>query len=147
MSFSYNYPRPAVTVDIVVIRVTENTKQILLIQRLNPPFQDAWAIPGGFMDMDETLEQAALRELEEETGIKDIDIKQFKAYSDVSRDPRGRTISVVFTGQVSPNIIVQAGDDAKKARWFDIDKLPNLAFDHQKILRELLIITSQQERN
>lgn len=136
--YTYKYPRPALTVDIIVIRETNQKKEILLIQRLNLPFKDQWALPGGFVDMDETLEQAAVRELEEETGLTDISLKQFKAYSEPGRDPRGHTISVVFTGLLTVDSRVKAGDDAKSASWFNVDNLPLLAFDHSQIIGEAL---------
>lgn len=133
MSFTYKYPRPAVTVDIILMR---NSIEILLIQRLNGPFKNGWALPGGFVDMDETLEDAALRELEEETGLYDIELKQFKAYSKVDRDPRGRTISIVFSGIANHEDKAIAGDDAKNVQWFNINDLPELAFDHEMIIEE-----------
>ncbi len=138
MSYTYNYPRPALTVDMIVTRIVGDNLEVLLIQRLNPPYKDRWAFPGGFVDMDETLEQAAARELAEETGLKNVNLKQFKAYSTLNRDPRGRTISVIFTGEVTGDAIVVAGDDAKNAAWFNIDKLPSLAFDHDEIIQEVL---------
>ena len=137
--YTYKYPRPALTVDMLITRNTETKQEILLIQRLNPPFKNFWAMPGGFVDMDETLEQAAARELAEETGLQNVELEQFKAYSTVNRDPRGRTVSVVFTGQVKTNVIATAGDDAKNAAWFDVFELPLLAFDHEKIINEALI--------
>jgi len=88
--------------------------------------------------MNETLEQAAARELTEETGLINVDLKQFKSYSAVNRDPRGRTVSVVFTGSVTENEKVVAGDDAKTAAWFCTNKLPSLAFDHDEIIHEVL---------
>ena len=95
MTFTYEYPRPAVTADCVVI-ARENEPKVLLIQRGNEPFKGCWAFPGGFMNMDETTEQCAVRELEEETGLKVTEIKQIGAYSKVDRDPRGRTITVAY---------------------------------------------------
>ncbi len=137
MNYTYDYPRPAVTVDIILLRNACESPQILLIQRLNPPFQNQWALPGGFVDMDETLEEAAIRELEEETGIKGVLLSQFNAYSTVDRDPRGRTISMVFSGIAKKNDIPVAGDDAKKAQWYDIKTLPDLAFDHAEIISDM----------
>ncbi len=136
--YTYKYPRPALTVDIIITRIKNDVAEILLIQRLNPPFKDSWAFPGGFVDMNETLEQAAVRELQEETGLVDIKIKQFKAYSAVNRDPRGRTVSVIFTGVANDNAKIKAGDDAKNAAWFNIEQLPPLAFDHNEIVMEAL---------
>ncbi len=138
--YCYKYPRPAVTVDIIVLRNVCSDPELLLIKRLNPPFKDAWAFPGGFVDIDETLEQAAIRELKEETGIEDIILDQFKAYSEIDRDPRGRTISVVFTGIAKYNTHIVAGDDAKEADWFSINALPELAFDHSFILSDAISI-------
>lgn len=137
--YTYEYPRPALTVDMIVFRNVGAGLEILLIQRLNPPFKDQWALPGGFVDMDETLEQAAARELAEETGLIDVELKQFKAFSTLGRDPRGHTISVVFTGMVSDGANIKAGDDAKNAAWFNVGKLPPLAFDHGVIVREALV--------
>ena len=95
MAYTYKYPRPAVTADCIVI-TREAEPKVLLIQRGNPPFKGAWAFPGGFMDMDETTEQCAIRELEEETGLRLSDVHQIGAYSKVDRDPRGRTITVAY---------------------------------------------------
>jgi len=112
--------------------------KVLLIQRLIPPFKDKWAIPGGFVNMDETVEQAAERELKEETGLENVILSQFKTYSAVDRDPRGRTISVVFTGIAKKDAVAVAADDAKDAAWYKVNNLPELAFDHQEILNEFL---------
>lgn len=136
MTYQYKYPRPALTVDALVLANTPEGNYLLLIQRKNPPFQDSWALPGGFMDMDETLEKAAKRELEEETGLVCDHLQQFKSYSAVDRDPRGRTVSVVFWEELSAIPETQAGDDAKEAQWFLLEQLPELAFDHQNILDE-----------
>ncbi len=136
MPFSYKYPRPAVTVDMLVFRETTDGLQLLLIQRDREPFQGSWALPGGFVDMDETLEAAAGRELQEETGLQKITLKQLKAYSAIDRDPRHRTISVAFIGFLTDNQQVKAGDDAREARWFSINSLPDLAFDHEHIIAD-----------
>jgi len=138
MSYTYSYPRPAVTVDIIILKDACADPKILLIQRLISPYKDQWAIPGGFVHMDETVEQAAERELKEETGLENIILTQFKTYSAVDRDPRGRTISVVFTGIAKNNAVAVADDDAKDAAWYSINNLPELAFDHQEILTEFL---------
>ncbi len=139
MPYTYDYPRASVTVDIVVFCKFDKTLKVLLIQRGNPPFKDQWAFPGGFIEMNEILEASAHRELDEETGLRGVEIKQFRTYGDPGRDPRGRTVSVIFYGYVQPeNSMVKGGDDAKNAAWFPIDQTPKLAFDHQKILAELL---------
>lgn len=130
---TYSYPRPAVTVDAILI---SKQNSVLLIERGREPFKGKWALPGGFIDMDEPLETACMRELEEETGIRISELKQFKAFGAVDRDPRHRTISVIFYAFTENEIIAQAGDDAAKAQWFPLDQLPELAFDHQLILEE-----------
>jgi 8-oxo-dGTP diphosphatase len=137
MSYTYEYPRPAVTVDIILF-TNESTPRILLIKRKYDPFKNKWAFPGGFMDENETLENAAKRELQEETNLTDINLKQFKTYSDPKRDPRGRTISIVFWSIINKEQIqkTKAGDDAVETNWFPIDNLPPLAFDHNMIISE-----------
>lgn len=131
--YTYKYPRPTVTVDIVVLR--KNKSEVLLIKRLHPPFEGKWALPGGFMDMDETLEEAAARELEEETGLNGIELKQLHAFSALDRDPRHRTVSVAFYGMLeNDRSIAKAGSDAKEAAWFILNDLPPLAFDHKEIM-------------
>lgn len=98
-----------------------------------------WALPGGFLEIDETLEQTAARELEEETGLKGIDLKQFKTFSNVDRDPRTRVITTVFYGMVSmEKSAAKGGDDAEKAAWYPVNKLPKLGFDHGEIIKDLL---------
>ncbi|UBM62775.1 NUDIX hydrolase [Candidatus Sulfidibacterium hydrothermale] len=136
MAYTYRYPRPAVTVDILVFRKKKDSWQILLIQRNHAPFEGKWAFPGGFMDMDETLEEAAVRELKEETGVEQVALEQLKAYSAIDRDPRHRTVSVAFTAFPENDPEIQAGDDARNARWFSLHELPDLAFDHADILAE-----------
>jgi len=107
----------------------------LLIERKYPPFEGMWALPGGFMNMDETLEEAALRELEEETGIKGVQLKQFRTFSKTDRDPRHRTITTVFSGFTDHTTTAPiAGDDAENAKWFPLDALPPLAFDHGEVM-------------
>lgn len=135
MPYTYEYPRPAVTVDIIVFR--NKMSEVLLIKRLHPPFQNYWAFPGGFVDMDETLEEAAARELEEETGMTGISLHQFHAFSDPCRDPRHRTISVIFRGiYEDSDSPARAGSDAGEVCWFKLNALPALAFDHEKILEK-----------
>ncbi|MBI4945061.1 MAG: NUDIX hydrolase [Bacteroidetes bacterium] len=139
MPFTYEYPRPAVTVDIMIFSKEKRGTEILLIQRKHDPFKDCWALPGGFVDMDETLMESALRELQEETSITGIGLQQFKTYGDPGRDPRGRTVSVIFYGFAEKSkIFTRAADDAKHLEWFPVHKLPPLAFDHDKIIREAI---------
>jgi 8-oxo-dGTP diphosphatase len=134
--FCYDYPRPMVCVDMIVLRKTETSNEILLIKRLNDPFKDHWALPGGFIEMEEDLIDSAYRELDEETHITQIQLKQLKTYGTPGRDPRGRTISVVFGGFLESKQEAQAGDDAKETQWFSLEELPPLAFDHQLIIQE-----------
>lgn len=129
------YPRPMVTVDVVILTLREDDLQVLLIRRKNPPFAGMWAIPGGFIGIDEPLEKAALRELEEETGIRDVHLEQLYTFGDPGRDPRGRVITVAYLALLPPDrTTVRAGDDAADARWWSVHNLPPLAFDHDRIL-------------
>ena len=137
MAYTYDYPRPAVTADCVVI-TREAVPSVLLIERGAEPFKGCWALPGGFMDMDETAEQCALRELEEETGLRLAEVRQIGAYSKVDRDPRGRTMTVAYLAVVEQPFAVQGHDDAAKAAWHRISELPPLAFDHKDILRDAI---------
>lgn len=137
MSYTYKYPRPAVTADCVVI-TREAEPKVLLIQRDGEPFKGCWAFPGGFMNMDETTEACAIRELEEETGLKVSDVHQIGAYSKVDRDPRGRTITVAYLAIIDKQMEVQGQDDAAKAEWFPLSDLPSLAFDHSDIIRDAI---------
>ena len=137
MSYTYKYPRPAVTADCVVI-TKEKEPTVLLIQRGHEPFKGQWAFPGGFMNMDETTEQCAVRELEEETGLKVSNIQQIGAYSKVDRDPRGRTVTVAYLAIIDKPEAVKGLDDAAKAQWFPISNLPKLAFDHEEIMRDAI---------
>lgn len=134
--YTYNYPRAALTVDAIVFYRTENTPRILLIERGREPFKNKWALPGGFIEMDETLENACIRELEEETGLLVEKMNQFRAYDAVDRDPRHRTISVVFSVELENEKPVKGSDDASNADWFSMDELPELAFDHAQILAD-----------
>lgn len=136
MAFTYEYPRMLVTVDaIVFLKDTTNNYKVLLIERKNDPFKGQYALPGGFVDMNETLKDAATRELYEETGLKGVELHQLFAFDSIDRDPRGRNLCVAFYGFTLPNnSSVTASDDAEKAQWFDINNLPELAFDHKKII-------------
>ncbi|HCY43360.1 MAG TPA: NUDIX hydrolase [Prolixibacteraceae bacterium] len=133
--YTYSYPRPAVTVDAILI---SNKNAVLLIERGREPYKGKWALPGGFIEMNESLEDACRRELEEETGLRIEVLKQFKAFGAVNRDPRHRTISVIFYAFTDDELIARAGDDAAKVQWFPITQLPGLAFDHQQILDEFI---------
>ncbi|MBO7052679.1 MAG: NUDIX hydrolase [Prevotella sp.] len=137
MAYTYKYPRPAVTADCIVITREEEPK-VLLIERGNEPFKGKWAFPGGFMNMDETTEQCAIRELEEETGLRVSDIQQIGAYSKVDRDPRGRTVTVAYLAIVDAPVEAKGQDDAAKAEWFPVSALPQLAFDHEEIMQDAL---------
>ena len=136
MTYTYEYPRPMLCVDMVILRKLEEQTEILLIKRGHEPFQDHWALPGGFIEMEEDLIESAYRELEEETHITNMELQQLKTYGKPGRDPRGRTVSVVFGAFLEVEQEAQAGDDAKEAEWFSIDKLPKLAFDHDLIVEE-----------
>ena len=137
--YSYEYPRPAVSVDILLFKGNAAEREILLIQRKNEPFRGHWALPGGFVEMDEPLEDAALRELLEETGLADIELTQLGAYGQPDRDPRGRVITVTYYGIVDTTCVgAVAGSDAADARWFRTTTLPPLAFDHAKILADAI---------
>lgn len=121
-----------------MVMTKEAMPQVLLIERGADPYKGCWAFPGGFMNMDETTEQCAMRELEEETGMRVTDIKQIGAYSKVDRDPRGRTITVAYLAVVDAPVAVTGQDDAAKAEWFPIDALPPLAFDHEDIMQDAI---------
>lgn len=140
--YCYDYPRPAVTTDCIIYDIDDQKGfKILLIKRNNDPYKDMWAFPGGFMEMDETAEECAARELLEETGIKGVLLEQVLTVSEVDRDPRGRTISIIFMGRAdSTSVSPLAGDDAEAIEWFEIGELPPLAFDHHKILQKWLKI-------
>lgn len=137
LRFCYRYPHAAITADCVIFGFDGKALKILLIERGNEPYLGYWALPGGFMRMDETIEQTAARELKEETNLTNVFLDQFKVYSKVGRDPRERVVTVAFIALVKPddyNVI--AGDDAANAIWFDDEMLPPLAFDHSEIISE-----------
>ncbi|MBQ3244613.1 MAG: NUDIX hydrolase [Bacteroidaceae bacterium] len=133
-NFCYKYPHPAMTADCVIFGFDGFSIKVLLIQRGIEPFKGKWAFPGGFMNMNETAEECARRELEEETGLKNAAVEQFYTFSDVNRDPRERVITVAHYALVRLSE-VKGGDDAASARWFAMDEVPSLAFDHDRILR------------
>ena len=123
---------------MVITREAE--PKVLLIKRGNSPFKGRWAFPGGFMNMDETTEQCAIRELEEETGLKVTKLQQIGAYSKVDRDPRGRTITVAYLVRIDAPVPVIGQDDAAQAKWWPLSALPQLAFDHDDIMRDAIEI-------
>ena len=135
MSDTYKYPRPAVTADCVVI-TREPEPRVLLIKRGGEPFKDCWAIPGGFMEMNETTEQCAVRELKEETSIVISDLHQIGVYSKVDRDPRGRTVSVAYLAITDKAQDAVGQDDAAEVKWWPLTALPEMAFDHDDIMRD-----------
>ncbi|MFY9556241.1 MAG: NUDIX hydrolase [Blastocatellia bacterium] len=131
----YEHPRPAVTVDVVLFHRDEHGIRVLLIKRANEPFKGWWALPGGFVDKDESLEKAAARELHEETGLSEIKIEQIGAFGDRGRDPRGHTVTVAYGALLDDRPEPSTSDDAAEAAWFSALRPPRLAFDHKKILR------------
>ena len=145
MAYTYKYPRPAVTADCIVI-TREAEPKVLLIQRGSEPFKGRWAFPGGFMNMDETTEQCAIRELEEETGLQVNNVIQIEAYSKVDRDPRGRTVTIAYLAILDRPLTVIGQDDAAKAEWWPLSNLPELAFDHDKIMQDTIRIYTQMQK-
>jgi 8-oxo-dGTP diphosphatase len=139
MTYTYAYPRGALTVDCVVFGLDADELKILLIQRDLPPFEGKWALPGGFVRIDETLEEAARRELEEETGLTKIFLEQLYTFGAIDRDPRERVVSVAYYALVNlADHRVQAATDARDAAWFGVHDVPSLAFDHADILQMAL---------
>ena len=124
----------AVTTDCVIFCRKNGEEKILLVQRKKEPFQDQWALPGGFLENEEPLEVGAKRELEEETGLKIKEVHQVRVFGDPGRDPRGRTISIAFWGETPSEEKVEGKDDAAAAKWFSVKELPVLAFDHDEIV-------------
>jgi 8-oxo-dGTP diphosphatase len=133
--YVYEYPRPMVTVDAAVFACVEGKAKLLLVQRKHEPYQGSWALPGGFVEIDEDLPEAAARELAEETGLQDVPLEQLGTFGKPGRDPRGRTITVVYFGVAPQDQQVKAADDAADVQWFDIDHVPSMAFDHDQIAR------------
>ncbi len=134
--YVYEWPRPMVTVDALVFALFGDKAKVVLINRRNEPYKGMWAIPGGFIEIDEELEDAVARELKEETGLSDVALRQMHTFGRCGRDPRGRQIPVVFTGSAPEDKTeLRAGDDAAEAKWFDINELPcNMAFDHREVV-------------
>lgn len=133
--YCYDYPRAAITTDVVTFTLFEDQLKLLLIRRAHAPYQGRWALPGGFIEMEEDLEQAAHRELQEETGITGLHLYQLRTFGKPGRDPRGRVITVAYYSLVnSARLKPRAASDAAEVGWFALDKLPQLAFDHAKII-------------
>ena len=126
----------SVTTDCVIFYINENEHKVLLVKRKADPFKGKWALPGGFLEEEEALEAGAKRELQEETGLIVENLRQLRAFGTPGRDPRGRTISIVFYGRVASEEEVKGSDDASEAKWCDLKDLPPLAFDHSEILKE-----------
>jgi 8-oxo-dGTP diphosphatase len=138
MSIPASADRLAVTTDVVIFSLRQDDLKVLLIRRAAPPFKGRWAIPGGFVNPNESLDQAALRELEEETGVRDMYLEQLYTFGAPRRDPRGRVITVAYFALVADDIAPRAGDDAAEAVWQSVYDLPDLAFDHADILKYAL---------
>lgn len=137
--YTYRYPHPAITTDCVVFGFDGKSLSILLIQRGIDPYKGYWALPGGFVRMDETVEDCAYRELKEESGVENIYIEQLQSFSGVNRDPRERVITIAFMAFVRQDEYqVIGGSDATKAQWYRLDELPSLAFDHLEIVSAAL---------
>lgn len=135
--YCYKYPHPSVTTDCVIFGFDGNSLQVLLIERGIEPYKGRWAFPGGFLNPDETAEEGALRELKEETGLDGAYIEQFHTYTDPNRDSRERVITIAYYALVRIQE-VHGGDDAARAKWFPIEDVPQLAFDHDRILRDAM---------
>jgi ADP-ribose pyrophosphatase YjhB (NUDIX family) len=135
MGFTYEFARPALTVDVVVFALDAEELRVMLIERDLKPFAGRWALPGGFVRVDETIDAAARRELQEESGLKDIFLEQLYTFGDLDRDPRERVVTVAYYALVNlAGHEVHASTDARSAAWFPVNDLPDLAFDHQRIL-------------
>ena len=135
MTYSYEYPHPAVTTDVVIFTIRQDELKALLIKRALPPYRNMWALPGGFVNLEESLEEGARRELEEETGVRDVYLEQLYTFGEPDRDPRERVITVAYYALVpTDEIDIQAGTDAEGVSWFSMEELPELAFDHRAIL-------------
>jgi len=138
MMFTYKYPHPAVTADCVVFAGEPNDMRILLVRRGHAPYKDCWALPGGFMNIDETTQDAALRELEEETGLRLEAVSPVGVFDAVGRDPRERVISVAYTAWLKQAPPVSGSDDATEAQWVPLTEAHPLAFDHEQIIANAL---------
>ena len=132
LTYHYKYPHPSVAIDVVVFSIVQSALRLLLIERAHDPFKGYWALPGGFLNIDESAEIGAKRELCEETGVKIDALNQFHVFTEPNRDPRERVISIAYYS-LTGYLPLLAGDDANNAAWFDLESLPKLAFDHEKI--------------
>jgi 8-oxo-dGTP diphosphatase len=141
MSYTYTDPRPAVTTDTIVFKSGTKCIEFLLIKRKRDPFKDYWALPGGFLEIDETPDEGAKRELMEETGVSDIVLKEVGTFGDIHRDPRGRTITIAYYSFLknNNNSQIKALSDASDVSWFSINDIPQMAFDHRSILDEAIL--------
>ena len=133
--YVYQWPRPTVSVDVLVFSENLDNTKLLLIKRGREPFEGMWSLPGGFIEMDEELEDAAARELQEETQLTDVELEQMYTFGTIGRDPRGRQITVAFIGIIKDEPEVKGGDDAADAKWFNIKELPNMGFDHNDMVK------------
>ena len=145
MPYTYKFPHPSITADVVIFAMHENDLKVLLVQRKNPPYKNHWAIPGGFVEIDEDLELGARRELEEETGVKNVFLEQLYTFGAAGRDPRGRVITVAYYALLSVEFapLLRAGDDAREVMWHPVVEAERsqelaLAFDHREIIRVAL---------
>lgn len=139
LKYCYEYPRPSVTTDCIIFGFDFTELKLLFIQRGVEPYKGEWALPGGFLNMNESSEDCAKRELFEETGLNNVFIEQLYTFSDVNRDPRGRVITVAYYALIKmSDYNLTAGDDAENVKWFPISEIPSLAFDHDKIINVAL---------
>lgn len=135
--YQYDYPHPAVTVDVVVFTLRDGQLKLLLIKRAGEPYRGKWALPGGFVQLDEALDAAAARELEEETGVSKVYLEQLYTFGRVDRDPRERVITVAYYALIpSDKLELRAATDAEAVGWFGLEELPKLAFDHKDIVAQ-----------
>ncbi len=144
MSFTYNYPHFALTVDAVIFSKSDAGLNVLLIRRAHEPFKDRWAFPGGYVNIDEVIDNAVYRELLEETNLSNVSLKRFDIFDAIDRDPRERTVSVIYYGFINGSKeSIKAGDDAKDAKLFPVNNLPELAFDHSIILKKIVEVVQK----
>ena len=144
MAYTYDYPHFGLTVDAVIFSKTDEGLKVLLIRRAYEPFTDRWAFPGGFVNIDEVIDDAVYRELKEETNLSNLTLKRFDIFDSLDRDPRERTVSVVYYGFINEyHVPIKAGDDAKYTKWFPVNNLPELAFDHSEILNKILEVVQK----